>query len=122
VSYIDLDIYKKAFELAVEVHEMTLALPKFEQYEEGGQVRRSAKAIVGAIVEGYGRRRYKPEYIRYLVFATAECDETKEHLKLLVRTKSLTDADLGNRLTAEYEILSKMINQYILWVEKNWNV
>lgn len=33
-SYRDLDIYKKAHNLAVEIHEMSLKLPKFELYEE----------------------------------------------------------------------------------------
>jgi len=39
-SYKDLDIYKKAHKLAVEIHEISLCLPKFEMYEEGSQIRR----------------------------------------------------------------------------------
>jgi len=39
---------------------MTLdELPRFEMYEEGAQIRRSAKSIVANIVEGFGMRRYK---------------------------------------------------------------
>jgi len=41
-------------------------LPKFEMYEEGSQIRRSAKSVAANIVEGYGRRRYKQEFIRFL--------------------------------------------------------
>jgi len=38
-SYSDLEIYVLAKELAVRVHKMTLEeLPKFEMYEEGGQI------------------------------------------------------------------------------------
>jgi four helix bundle protein len=59
-SYRDLEIWKMARELIVVVHKMTLEkLPKFEMYEEGSQIRRSAKSISSNIVEGYGRRRYE---------------------------------------------------------------
>jgi len=61
----------------LDVHKMTLTkLPTFELYEEGSQIRRSIKSVKSNIVEGYGRRRYKQEYIRFLTFAQASCDET----------------------------------------------
>ncbi len=65
-SYKDLDIYKLAHKLAINIHEMSLRLPKFEMYEEGSQIRRSSKSIKSNIVEGFGRRRYKQEFIRFL--------------------------------------------------------
>jgi hypothetical protein len=40
-SYRDLDIYKESKRLAIEIHKLSLALPKFEMFEEGGQIRRS---------------------------------------------------------------------------------
>ena len=62
--YHDLEIYVLAKEPAVRVHKMTLErLPKFELYEEGSQIRRSSKSIVSTIVEGYGRRRYKNDFV-----------------------------------------------------------
>lgn len=61
-SYRDLDVYKESKLCAIKVHKMTMLLPKFEMYEEGSQIRRSAKAVTSLIVEGYGRRRYKAEF------------------------------------------------------------
>ena len=55
-SYRDLEIYKESKKLAIEIHKMTLQLPKFELFEEGGQIRRSSKSVTAMIVEGYGRR------------------------------------------------------------------
>jgi four helix bundle protein len=49
----DLKIYKRAHQLAVEIHKMSLSLPQFEMYEEGSQVRRSSKSVSSQIVEGY---------------------------------------------------------------------
>jgi four helix bundle protein len=58
-------------------------------FEEGSQVRRSSKSIVSNIVEGFGRRRYKNEFVKFLTYAVASCDETKIHLQMLYETKSL---------------------------------
>lgn len=74
-SYKELEIYKLAYNIASRVHKASLKLPAFELYEQGGQIRRSTKSIKDTIVEGYGRRRYKAEFIRYLIFAQASCDE-----------------------------------------------
>lgn len=53
-SYRDLDVYKESKFCAIKVHKMTMSLPKFEMYEEGGQIRHSAKTVTSLIVEGYG--------------------------------------------------------------------
>jgi len=89
-SYEDSEVYKMAKQLAAEIHRMTLGeLPKFEMYEEGSQIRRSSKSIVANFAEGYGRRTYRAEYLKFLTYALASCDETKAHLELLHETGSL---------------------------------
>ncbi|MFQ6114564.1 MAG: four helix bundle protein [bacterium] len=113
-SYCDLEIWKMAHELAVAVHKMTLEkLPKFEMYEEGNQVRRSSKSISSNIAEGFGRKRYKNEYIKFLTYALASCDETHEHLELLFETGSLTDTRLFENLFERYDILGRKINKFL---------
>jgi four helix bundle protein len=67
-SYRDLEIYQIAYKLAIKVHEMSLTLPKYELYEQGSQVRRSGKSVKDNIVEGYGRKRYKDDFIRFLIY------------------------------------------------------
>ena len=79
-SYRDLNIYNDAHQLAVKIHKLSLLFPKFELYEEGSQVRRSSTAVSAAIVEGYGRKKYKADFLRFLIYAQSECDETVEHL------------------------------------------
>ena len=67
MSYKKLVIWQKARELIIDIHNMTLnTLPQIELYEEGSQIRRSIKSVKSNIVEGYGRRRYKQEFIRFL--------------------------------------------------------
>ena len=120
-SYKDLKVYKESKRLALEVHKISLSLPKFELYEEGSQTRRSSKAVTSAIVEGYGRRRYKVDFIRFLIFSQSECDETILHLDFLFEPDSFKDSAKYNQIREGYEALSKRINKFIQWVENNLN-
>lgn len=101
---------------------MTLSLPKFEIFEEGSQVRRSSKSVTSSIVEGYGRRRYKAEFVRYLIISLAECAETILHLDFLFETSSLKDSAMHEHIKEAYIRLSKQINKYIQWVEAKFMV
>jgi len=118
-SYRDLEIFQLAKRLAVEIHEMSLQLPKFELYEEGSQIRRSSKSIGSNIVEGFARRNYKSDFLRYITIAWGECDETIFHLEMLYKTKSLIDEKQYGYFKTEYEKLSKMINKFYHVVEKD---
>jgi four helix bundle protein len=120
-SYRDVDVYIESKRLAIEIHKISLPLPKHEMYEEGSQIRRSSKSITSMIVEGYGRGRYKADFIKYLVYSQSECDETIVHLNFLFETGSLEDKIKFNELSAGYESLSKRINKFTQWVEDNWN-
>ena len=119
MSYKKLVIWQKARELVLDIHRMTLnELPQFELYEEGSQIRRSIKSVKSNIVEGYGRRRYKKEFIRFLTYSQASCDETTDHLETLYETESLKDETLYQDLHKRLQILGKKINLFIQSVEK----
>ena len=110
-SYEDLEIYQLSKMLAIEVHRITLdELPKFEMYEEGSQIRRSSKSIGANIVEGFGRKKYKGEYIQFLTYALASCDETKYHLKVLQETLSLKGDKIKYFLERYNELGRKIFN------------
>ena len=66
-GYKNLEVWRLVRELVIDIHRMTLEkLPKFEMFEQGSQIRRSVKSVKSTIVEGYGRRRYKQEFMRFL--------------------------------------------------------
>lgn len=114
MSYKTLEIWKLADEIVVDIHEMTLTrLPKFEMFETGSQIRRSSKSTKSTIVEGYGRKRYKAEFLKFLVYALASNDETVDHLETLFKTKSLTDEPLFKSIHDRLQILGKKLNLFI---------
>ena len=118
MSYRKLEIWQKGQELVIDIHRMTLSkLPQFELYEEGSQIRRSIKSTKSTIVEGYGRRRYKQDYVRFLTYSLASCDETTDHLETLYETESLNDEVLYKNLHERLQILGKKINRFIQSVE-----
>ena len=114
MSYKNLEIWQEARTLVIDIHEMTLKkLPKSELYEEGSQIRRSIKSVKSTIVEGYGRRRYQQDCIRFLTYAIASNDETIDHLETLYETDSLNDKELYQNLHDRIEILGRKLNKFI---------
>ena len=100
---------------------MTLTkLPRYELYETGSQIRRSSKSVKSNIVEGYGRRICKQEYIHFLIIAIASNSETIDHLETLFIIGSLTDEVLYKSLTLKFEQLGKMIYNYTESVRNNY--
>jgi len=119
LSYRDLRVWQSARELSIELHRITLdKLPRFELYEEGSQIRRSSKSVRANIVEGFGRRRYKLEFIKHLVYAEASCDETLDHFDTLFETGSLTDEPAHRALRVRLLELGRSLNRFIAAVER----
>ncbi|UCH19454.1 MAG: four helix bundle protein [Deltaproteobacteria bacterium] len=120
MSYKNLEIWQLSRELVIDIHQTTLdKLPKFEMYEEGAQIRKSSKSVKSTIVEGYGRRRYKQEFMRFLTYASASNDETADHLDTLFETGSLTDRELYQDLAERLDKLGRKLNLFIKSVEKS---
>jgi four helix bundle protein len=118
-DYTDLEIYQTGMILFFKVHPASLLLPKYELYELGSQIRRSADSVVSNIVEGYGRKRYKAEFIRFLVFSHGSCLEVKNHLKKIDILYPGTIPEIDTYIN-EYDILGAKIYSFINYVEKNW--
>jgi four helix bundle protein len=118
MSYRNLQIWILAREIVIGVHEMTMKLPKFEMYEEGSQIRKSSKTTKATIVEGYGRRRYKQDWIKFIVYAISSNDETLDHLENLWDTKSLTDQMIFMSLKNKIETLGKMLTKFLQAIEQ----
>jgi four helix bundle protein len=116
-SYRDLEVYELAHSLGVTTHRFSLGLPKYEVYETGSQLRRASKSISANIVEGYGRRRYKQEFVHYLTVALASCDETTEWLRY-ARDCHQELADESDALLAQVNEVGRKLNKLVQAVER----
>jgi len=103
----DLDVYKKLYKLALEVHELTLSFPKFEIYELGSQLRRSSNSAPANLAEGFGNK-HTNIYLETISRAQGEIRETKHHLKVVCEKKYIAKEKL-DYFIANYEECSKML-------------
>ena len=118
MSYRKLEVWQLSRQLVIDIHKMTLtALPKFEMYEEGSQIRRSIKSVKSNIVEGYGRKKYQQEYSKHIVYSLGSNDETISHLETLFETGSLQDKELYIKLSERLIILGKKLNLFLQAIE-----
>ncbi|HOZ68357.1 MAG TPA: four helix bundle protein [Chitinophagaceae bacterium] len=75
--YKDLLAYKKGYELAMKIFQLTKRFPPEERYSLTDQIRRSSRSVCTNIAEGYRRRRYKDYFISKLNDAETENTETQ---------------------------------------------
>ena len=119
MSYEKLDIYNIAFELFIKTHKLSPKLPNYELYELGSQLRRSADSVVTNIAEGYGRNNYKGDFIRFLTYSQASCDETVCHLSKINRLYPDLSSDFKEK-SEQYKLLGGKINNFIKYVQLSW--
>ena len=75
----DLDVFRRAYRLSLELHRISLDFPKIEQFGGlAGQLRRASKSVCSLIAEGAGRQQGSSrEFARYLTMAIGSAEETR---------------------------------------------
>ncbi len=72
----DLTVYKKAFELSMDIFQITKKFPTDEKYGLTSQIRRSSRSVCSSIGEGYRKRKYEAHFISKTSDADMENSET----------------------------------------------
>lgn len=116
-TYKDLEVYKRAYSCALQLHNLSLELPKYAQYDLADQLRRASRSIPSNIAEGCGRNRSKQEVIHFLKIALGSNDEVLFNLEFLRDTKLIRD-DTYTKLSEEYIYLGKQLHNLILYTSK----
>jgi len=76
-TYKDLSLYKKSFELAMEIFNISRHFPKEETYSLTDQIRRSSCSTNICTIEAYRKRLYPNHFISKLTDADMENSETQ---------------------------------------------
>ena len=111
-SYKDLRIYQRSYELALEIHKITVKFPVQERRELGSQLRRAATSVPINIAEGYGRKRSPEDFRRFLVIALGSNNEVSVILDL-VRDLGYLQEEIHLKLARENTEIGKGINKLI---------
>ncbi|MFZ0391307.1 MAG: four helix bundle protein, partial [Calditrichia bacterium] len=62
-SFKDLVVYRKAFQLAMDIFKQTKTFPIEEKFGLTSQIRNSSRSVCANISEGYRKRRYRAHFI-----------------------------------------------------------
>ncbi|RZJ80839.1 MAG: four helix bundle protein [Flavobacterium sp.] len=113
----DLLVYKKSFELAMAIFEISKSFPKEETYSLTDQIRRSSRSTNICLVEAYRKRRYKAHFVSKLTDSDMENSETKGWLKFAVECKYLPQQKY-DELVLQSDEVGKLLNHMMNNPEK----
>jgi four helix bundle protein len=84
-SHADLDVWKRAVDLAADVYKVTASFPAEEKFGLVSQMRRSAVSIASNIAEGAARTSRR-EFMQFLSIASGSASELVSIRKLRMHT------------------------------------
>src|SRR5260370_11005292 len=109
VSFEDLEVFRRAYRVSLDVHRRSLEMPKIEQHALGDQVRRASKSICSNLAEGYGRQKQsKAEFKRFVWMAIGSSDEMRVWARYALDLGSIDEKTWRN-WRDEYQIISKQL-------------
>jgi len=104
----ELDVYRKAFEAAMNVFRCSKEFPKEERYSLVDQVRRSSRSVCANLAEAWRKRRYEAAFISKLSDSEAEAAETQVWLQFAVECEYL-EREQAKKLYCAYDEVISMI-------------
>jgi four helix bundle protein len=107
-TYSELEVWRKAHELALLVFRITERFPKIDRFGIVSQVRRSCTSVPANIAEGFGRGTTK-EFLRSLQIARGELEETRYFMLPSLDLGKISAEDF-NRINTECDSAGRLIN------------
>ena len=105
----DLEVFKRAYRVSLEVHRATLRMPQIEQYALADQVRRSSKSVCANLAEGFGRQaQSKVEFKRFIRMSIGSADEMRVWLRYCFDLGYISDTQ-WKAWRDEYEEIARML-------------
>ncbi len=110
-------VYKLAFELAMEIFEVTKTFPKEERYSLTDQIRRSSRSVCICLIEAYRKKRYELHFVSKVTDADMENSETSGWLDFSVACKYV-DQVVYRKLSFKCAEIGRLQNHMINNPEK----
>jgi four helix bundle protein len=105
----DLLVYQSAFQLALQIHQISKSFPPEEKYSLTDQIRRSSRSVCTNLGEAFRKRRYPKSFVAKLSDSEAEAAETQIWLDFALEFKYI-DKETHALLYEKYDhILSQLV-------------
>ena len=108
----DLDVYKKAYRLAMTIFLVSKTFPDEERFALTGQIRRSSRSVCLNLREAWSKRRYEAHFVSKLTDCDGENSETDSSLDFAKDCKYVT-MECHAELTAISQQIGKMLGSMI---------
>ncbi|MEW5989253.1 MAG: four helix bundle protein [Chloroflexota bacterium] len=105
----DLEVYQRAFALAMRIFELSKAFPKAEVYSLTDQIRRSSRSVCANLAEAWRKRRYVAAFIAKLSDAESEAAETQVWLEFAMKCQYIE----GDEATSLHQAYDKVIGTIV---------
>ena len=111
-SFEDLEVFRRAYIISLEIHKASLKFPAIEQYSIADQIRRASKSVCANIVEGFAKQVHsKAEFRRFIMNALGSSDEMRMWVRYCFDLGYI-EKDVWQKWRDEYNAISKML--YVL--------
>ena len=105
----DLMVFRRAYQLSLEIHRTSLQFPRIEQFGLAEQIRRASKSICANLAEGFGKQDGRGgEFRRFLLMAIGSADEMQVWARYC-SDLGYVEAATGQRWRAEYQEIARML-------------
>ena len=105
----ELEVFQRAYRMSLEVHRLSLELPRIEQFALADQLRRASKSICANLAEGFGRQPVsKPEFRRFVMMALGSADEMQVWT-LYCRDLGYLGDEAAERWREAYRVIARML-------------
>jgi four helix bundle protein len=109
-SHRELEVYQLAFDVAMQIFELSKKFPIEERYSLTDQIRRSSRSVCANLAQAWRKRRYEAAFLAKLSDSEAEAAETQAWIEFAVKCNYL-DAVTGREIYQTYnQILGKLVN------------
>ena len=108
----DTKVYKLAFELAMEIFEISKSFPKEEIYSLTDQIRRSSRSVCICLLEAYRKKIYQAHFVSKVTDSDMENSETSGWLDFAFACKYLNQ-EKHSELCAKNEVIGRLLNHMI---------
>ncbi len=105
----DLEVYRRAFDAAMQIFEVTKKFPPEERFSMVDQIRRSSRSVCANLSEGWRKRRYLAVFKNKITDSMQEASETQCWLEFCLACRYIKQ-DVFDKLDNEYEQLIAMLN------------
>lgn len=108
LKHTELEVYKKAFDVATDIYHISKSFPKEETYSLTDQIRRSSRSVCANLAEAWRKRRYEAAFVAKLSDAESEAAETQVWLEFAVKCGYL-DRECAARSYQIYDEILRML-------------